>query len=399
MGRDGRVLAERVPRSMLCTIMELLEGDNSAGVWTEWAKAGREDWGELGLRAERTAKAAAEAAGPTLYIPLTPEEEALDGYTPPSLLNGLVEPLVSEFPIRMERDGSLEAFGILRFVITWDEERLADWRNWRLDEYNSYEHYTFFKDWERLRLRKTLAAYDYKYKVEDHKGGLYTVTVLESLSPLQLLQRFPFCWDQEGGRFGIRVHRKKLQECCMLPAFRGREPLVVARMLGLQLLDLAVLRSDLEDIEVTPLDSEFLYGLSFYGFEDVCAKPTVGPAVGQSASLAPKPLVASVCAPTAATAPAPTASAVKAPVVRMRALDVLRGYPVAWKREGSHHSIEVHRGKMADYGALPANKRKSARELAREVQDALHRDLQGCADCEILPPPRGSSFFFVVRML
>ena len=84
---------------------------------------------------------------------------------------------------------------------------------------------------------------------------------------------------------------------------------------------------------------------------------------------------------------------------RIRALDVLNRFPVAWKRDGPLHSIEVHRSKMASYAAQPSNRGKTARALEAEVKDALLTALQGCSDCEILPPPRGTAFFYIVRML
>jgi hypothetical protein len=314
---------------------------------------------------------------------LTPAEEALENYVPPVLedLSGLEE----HFPVLVDREWG--AFGVKRYIVRWDEDRVEDWHNWRLDEYNSYDHYTFYREWEEIRLRKTLSEYSYKFNVTAKgKGSLCTVTVIESLGPIELIKRFPFVWDQDGGRFGIRLHMKNLSECERLPVFQGCLREHVVNHLVQQLRAIAEERTD---CIVEGSTREHLLVLRFPAFDlALPVKATTAPAPAP----APVPKAASLTT-TAVPVPVPVA------VVKRRALDVLRSAPVAWKRDNAYHTIEINRAKRDALASLPENRGKSVSALDRMIHDSLLATLRTCADCELLPPPRNSQALFVVRII
>ena len=324
-------------------------------------------WGDMAALPLQTAD--------NLPVLLTPAEEALENYVPPVLEDlGCLE---THFPVTVEREWA--AFGLKRYTVRWDEARVEDWHNWRLDEYNSYDHYTFYREWEMIRLQKTLSEYSYKFKVSaSAKGSLCTVTVLESLGPIDLIKRFPFVWDQDGGRFGIRLHMKNLSECERLPVFQGCPREHVVSHLVQQLRAIAEERTD---CIVEGSTREHLLVLRFPAFETalpVKAAPATAPA---PVPKAPAP------------APAPAA------VAKRRALDVLRSAPVAWKRDMAYHTIEINRAKRDALASHPENRGKSVSALDRMIHDSLLATLRTCADCEILPPPRNSQALFVVRIV
>jgi hypothetical protein len=331
------------------------------------ATGGTHCWGDL---------AAPLVEEPKVPRNLTPAEEALENYVPPVLedLGGLEE----HFPVLVDREWG--AFGVKRYIVRWDEDRVEDWHNWRLDEYNSYDHYTFYREWEEIRLRKTLSEYSYKFQVSAKgKGSLCTVTVVESLTPVELIKRFPFVWDQDGGRFGIRLHMKNLAECERQPVFQGWTRGSIVLHLVQQLRSLAAERSDCIVEEST---WEHLLVLRFPAFDE---------------ALPPLPVKAAL--PVKAPTPAPVVAPVAAPAVKKRALDVLRASPVAWKRDMAYHTIEINRVKRDALANLAGNRGKSVLVLDREIHDSLLATLRTCADCEILPPPRNSQALFVVRII
>lgn len=90
-------------------------------------------------------------------------------------------------------------------------------------------------------------------------------------------------------------------------------------------------------------------------------------------------------------------AAVPAIPTKDRALQVLNRFPVAWKRDGSLHSIEVHRGKMSE--KVPNFMRMSA-EQQRPHIETLKRDLLAalalCDDCVVT---LSSTYLCVVRMV
>lgn len=338
-------------------------------------ESGAVEWGDLAAPAQLQEE---EEEGITINPDTSIEEDALEFYTPPVLKD--LGSLEEEFAVTVTRDWT--AFGVLRYIVRWDQERLENWRDWRIDSPNGSSHHFHFALWEEFRLRHTLAAYDYKWTMaeasdeSDDSDALFTLTVVEYLAPTQLLRRFPFVWDQDGDRFGIRIHRANLSEICRLEPFRGMDPMEVAHQAGLCLVNLALERAD---CEVEPSDSFFphMVSLRFTGMEETARKESV-----RAIEVISRPSTPSA---------APR---------RLRAIDVLKANScIAWKRDGAYHAIELHRVGMSKFAALPGNAKKSAKNLVQEVREGLLEALKGCDDCEIQPPPRGSDFLFVVRMI
>jgi hypothetical protein len=83
-----------------------------------------------------------------------------------------------------------------------------------------------------------------------------------------------------------------------------------------------------------------------------------------------------------------------------RALDVLKRFPLSWKRDGAIHSIEIHRGRMSDervanfFRMNDAQKRPYVETLKRDLLAAL----ASCADC-VVSAPSSNNYLCTVRLL
>lgn len=311
------------------------------------------------------------------WVPQPYDEEVLENFVVPSL--GSLKDLEEHFFVEVVQDRSVGALGLQRFRVRFlleDEEAYEFYRNTHVTE---SEHYQNFQYWEELRLLTTLKANPYKFLV-DESGENLVVTLREEPTPIQMLQRFPFVWDQRGGLLGVKAHRAKMADW--------------ARTLDLS-VDVCTRR--VVEVLAQRMRERNDVEVSFEGVLPGCLVNVRLLDFEEEEAPVRRPSPATVAATVAATVVATVSAPAVAP--RIRALDVLNRFPVAWKRDGPLHSIEVHRSKMASYAAQPSNRGKTARALEAEVKDALLTALQGCSDCEILPPPRGTAFFYIVRML
>jgi len=331
-------------------------------------------WGDIMLDLMPEGPAAPEKP----WEPQPYDEEVLEDFVAPTL--GALGDLENHFPVHVVRDTSPEATGLQRFKVLFYNE--DDFQTYRDQNSTVNEHYQNFAYWEEHRLLHTLKNYPYKFSVSvtDEEG--IVVTLVESPTPLQLVQRFPFVWDQRGPLLGIKIHRAKMADCART---LGVDYETAWNQMGLALATRMIDREDVE-VQIEGILPGCIFNVRLLDYEE-----EVRPAPASSSS------AAVVIRPPASNSSASSSLPPHAP--RARALDALNRFPVAWKRDGPLHSIEVHRAKMATYASQPVNRGKTARALEAEVKDALLAALQGCTDCEVLPPPRGSAFFYVVRML
>ena len=304
------------------------------------------------------------------------DEEVLEDFVAPTL--STLGDLEDHFPVHVVRDMSPEATGLQRFKVLFYNE--DDFQTYRDQNSTVNEHYQNFMYWEEHRLLHTLKNYPYKFSVSVTEEEGIVVTLVESPTPLQVVQRFPFVWDQRGPVLGVKIHRAKMAECAR---HLGCDYEAAWNRMGLALATQMIDRDDVE-VLIEDILPGCLFNVRLLDYEE-----EVRPALPPSATAVSRPPASNASASPSAPPAAP----------RARALDALNRFPVAWKRDGPLHSIEVHRVKMATYASQPVNRGKTARVLEAEVKDALLEALQGCSDCEILPPPRGSAFFYIVRML
>jgi hypothetical protein len=358
----------------------------------EWASASREfvdiEWGALSLLWDPTLPTSA----PLVQADLTPAEEALEGYLPPEIKG--VADLQAEFPIQLEEDSG--GIGLRRFHISWLDGRryCADGEPYdcfRESESTCDDHHAFFYEWTQIRLLKTLSHYKNLFVLHETQKGVATFSLREKLMPLQMLMRAPFVWDQEGATISVRAHGKKMEAVYSASgsASGGKGPVpekftkeIVGRMME------RLRESENCEVVEAPAGARFLFQVNLLGVEEALA---LGKAETSAAKIAPKALV-TPSSPLAPKAPASVAVAPSAPASapasapKPKALDTLKNFSryVRWDRDGYHHLIEVLRSHHA-----------SARRIHDDLLDALRK----CGDCNILPPPSGSPYLFVVQVL
>jgi hypothetical protein len=81
-----------------------------------------------------------------------------------------------------------------------------------------------------------------------------------------------------------------------------------------------------------------------------------------------------------------------------RALDVLKRFPLSWKRDGAIHSIEIHRGRMSErvpnfFRMNDAQKRPYVETLKRDLLAAL----ASCTDC-VVSAPSSNNYLCTVHL-
>jgi len=372
------------------------------GIWEissashDWSSSSAEfmgvEWGSLALLWDPELPTSAEKSVSLIEIPLTMEEEAVEGYLPPEIKT--LGDLLEEFPIELEEDSG--GIGLKRFHVSW-----LDGLRYMPDgePYDCYkeaqttcnDHHAFFYEWTRARLLKTLSHYKNLFVIHETQKGVVTFSLREKLMPLQMLMRGPFVWDQEGSTIRVRAHGKKMEAIAKGPVSDKFVKEVAGRMMER-------LRES-EDCEVflAPAGARFLFQVDLLGLEEApAAKVAPKALVTPSSPLAPKaPAPLAVASAPLAAASAPLAAAplavASAPLAvasapRPKALDTLKNFSryVRWDRDGYYHLIEVLRSHHA-----------SARRIHDDLLDALRK----CEDCKILPPPSGSSYLFVVQVL
>ena len=84
-------------------------------------ESGAVEWGDLAAPAQLQEE---EEEGITINPDTSIEEDALEFYTPPVLKD--LGSLEEEFAVTVTRDWT--AFGVLRYIVRWDQERLENWR-------------------------------------------------------------------------------------------------------------------------------------------------------------------------------------------------------------------------------------------------------------------------------
>jgi len=105
----------------------------------------------------------------------------------------------------------------------------------------------------------------------------------------------------------------------------------------------------------------------------------------------------SVAVAPATTATGATATVSEQVVPKERALSVLMRFPVSWQKDGTRHSVEIHRKKMSDH--IPNFMRLSLdqqRFHVEPVRRELLAALALCDDCVVLPS--SSEYLCVVQI-
>ena len=332
--------------------------------WSSWASSSHQlmdiEWGHVALLLAPTLS---DSSRPALVeVPLTMEEEAVQGYLPPEIKT--LDDLLAEFPIRLEEDSG--GIGLKRFHVSWlDGQRyMADGEPYdcfKESDSTCDDHHAFFYEWTQARLLKTLSHYKNLFVLHKTKKGVATFSLKEKLMPLQMIMRGPFVWDQEGSTISVRAHGKKMEAVANGPASEKFVREIVGRMME------RLRESEECEVVEAPAGARFLFQVNLLGIEEAPAP-----------KVAPKALV---------TPSSPLSAPTKAPLPSgPKALDVLKGFGryVRWDRDGYAHRVEVLRSHHS-----------SARRIHDDLLDALHK----CEDCKILPPPAGSPYLFVVQVL
>jgi len=144
------------------------------------------------------------------------ERDILSGWSCPNL--SLRKGLWENFPVDvvpLNSSGSVD-----RYVIRWNDAKLADWRNSRAESWDEYQE---FDAWCRFRLIDALAEYSNKYTVEqslESRGdGSICVISMAHEAPraprpagpraLDVLAKYPVSWDRDNKIHRIKLHRVK----------------------------------------------------------------------------------------------------------------------------------------------------------------------------------------------
>lgn len=332
-------------------------------------------WGDFGAEGWKSASSVSDDDDVVLP-PLTAKEEALDYYTMPSVSG--VEDLCEIFPIVLERDEG--GIGEPRFIVRWDEDRLSYFRN---SQSTDSEHYEQFEFWTETRLRHTLAHYEHLFIVGEKEGAILTVTMVETLRPLQILAKSPFCWEQRGSYLRIQAHGKKMEALGRFrPGYRGPDFEDLMYQVAVRLAERLLRCDDCEIVQMERKEGPFFLGVRLFGLEESEIPAPRLPAPSRPTATAEKP-PATAAATAATPVYRPTVTAAKPPAPK--ALDTLRSFKhcVRWDQDGYYHAIEVLR---------------KSTEPPRKVHDTLLAALRLCEDCEITAA-NNSKYLFIVRML
>jgi hypothetical protein len=169
------------------------------------------------------------------YVPMTFEEEALDGYKVPDLR--LRKNIWETYPVNLHQIRRTFADGADRYSIVWDEDRVEEWRE-MCSKATTWDHHQDYEFWEETRLLHALNKHSHKYIVEParHDGEICVIamvftpreegsnssssTAVATVASkpnmkeraLQVLNRFPVAWKRDGAIHSIEVHGVKMSE-------------------------------------------------------------------------------------------------------------------------------------------------------------------------------------------
>ena len=243
-----------------------------------------------------------------------------------------------------------------------------------------------------------------EHPTPDEGALTMTITLKETLTPLQVLMRGPFVWDQEGATLLVKLHNRKIEASGGFRQERFRtvaENAAFADYLDTVCHDIIDRLFEVGGCEVfLGRNSKYLFEVDVFAIDDVpVAKAAASKAAGGSWTSAAPPAaaataVAALARPTTPTAapipmvakaPAAAVAAVVAKAPGPKTLDVLRSFSryVRWDKDGYFHAIEVLRIHQRDAG---------------KIHDDLLAALRLCDDCDI-SRANNPKYLFVVQVL
>jgi hypothetical protein len=331
------------------------------------------------------------------------KDECLADFTVPTIT--CFGDLEEHFPVVLE-DASC-GIGLKRVHLRFDGEKVEQWQSYRPESMDEHENYL---SWCEIRLVETLRQHWRLFEVSNATGGgdlsmehptpdegalTMTITLKETLTPLQVLMRGPFVWDQEGATLLVKLHNRKIEASGGFRQERFRtagENAAFADYLDTVCHDIIDRLFEVGGCEVfLGRNSKYLFEVDVFAIDDAPATKAAAP----KASVAPAPAVARPTTPTAAPAtvvaavvakpPATVAAAVVAKAPGPKTLDTLRSFSryVRWDKDGYFHAIEVLRIHQRDAG---------------KIHDDLLAALRLCDDCDI-SRANNPKYLFVVQVL
>jgi len=337
-----------------------------------------------------------------VYImpPQSQKAECLEDFTVPTIT--CFADLEEHFPVVLE-DASC-GIGLKRVHLRFDADKVDHWQTCCPESMDEHENYL---SWCEMRLVETLKQHWRLFEVSDVTGGgdlsmehptpdegALTMTILmkETLTPLQILMRGPFVWDQEGATLLVKLHNRKIEASGGFRQERFRtaaENEAFKEYLNTICHDIIDRLEEAGGCEVfLGRNSKYLFEVDVFAIDDAPAKPaTKAAAPKAAASAAAAPTATAVAATTRPTTP--TAAAVptvaKAAAPGPKTLDTLRSFSryVRWDKDGYFHAIEVLRIHQRD---------------ARRIHDDLLAALGLCDDCDI-SRANNPKYLFVVQVL
>jgi hypothetical protein len=332
------------------------------------------------------------------------KDECLADFTVPTIT--CFGDLEEHFPVVLE-DASC-GIGLKRVHLRFDGEKVEQWQSYRPESMDEHENYL---SWCEMRLVETLRQHWRLFEVSNATGGgdlsmehatpdegalTMTITLKETLTPLQVLMRGPFVWDQEGATLLVKLHNRKIEASGGFRQERFRtaaENAAFADYLDTVCHDIIDRLFEVGGCEVfLGRNSKYLFEVDVFAIDDAPVTKAATKVAAPKATASAAPAVARPTTPTAAPAPASIARPASPSAVSI----LKSGYfPVVWKRyadaecrvkddRGYYHAIEV---------------KNAFAKRARDIDNDLFAALKPCDDCKLLPPPVGSPYLFVVQVL
>lgn len=151
-------------------------------------------------------------------------DDALDTWVLPniSLRKGIWE----NFPVVLKQIPTTD--GSEKYAVEWHRKNLVEWRETKpttIHEYMDYELYT------EIRLLYTIGSYSHIYTMDasSNPNTICVITMVHSSAPasapapapmydptaprtLDILRKYPICWDRDGKTHYIKPHVRKIAE-------------------------------------------------------------------------------------------------------------------------------------------------------------------------------------------